>query len=128
MLDINTKLYRPLRGGLILLSIILLIAGCASQNTANVKSAEETKLITDIATSEDAESTIVTVKGGPTLTYTAIKQVFPLGVLFHFPETALDNIKEVYYPPQTYIIGSIRATQIEGDGTTSRIISTATLR
>jgi len=121
MPDIITKLSRPLRGGVILFSIILLIAGCASQNSANVKSAEETKLITDIATSEDAESTIVTVKGGPTLTYTAIKQVFPLGVLFHFPETALDKIKEVYYPPQTDIIGSIRATQIEGDGTTSRI-------
>jgi type IV pilus assembly protein PilQ len=98
-----------------------MIAGCASQNTANVKSAEETKLITDIATSETAESTIVTVKGGPTLTYTAIKQVFPLGVLFHFPETGLDKIKEVYYPPQTDIIGSIRATQIEENGTTSRI-------
>ena len=121
MLDINTKLSRPLRVGAILIGITLLIAGCASQNTANVKSAEETKLITDIATSEDAKSTIVTVKGGQNLTYTAIKQVFPLGVLFHFPETALDNIKEVYYPPQSEVIGSIRATQIEEDGTTSRI-------
>ena len=121
MLDITTKRSRPLRAGVILFSIVLMIAGCASQNTANVKSAEETKLITDIATSETAESTIVTVKGGPTLTYTAIKQVFPLGVLFHFPETGLDNIKEVYYPPQTDIIGSIRATQIEENGTTSRV-------
>lgn len=121
MLDINTKLSRPLRVGAILFGITLLIAGCASQNTANVKFAEETKLITDIATSEDAKSTIVTVKGGQNLTYTAIKQVFPLGVLFHFPETALDNIKEVYYPPQSDVIGSIRATQIEEDGTTSRI-------
>jgi len=121
MLDIITKLSRPLRVGALLFSITLLIAGCASQNTANVKSAAEIKLITDIATSEDAESSIVTVKGGQTLTYTAIKQVFPLGVLFHFPETALDNIKEIYYPPQSDIIGSIRATQVEGDGTTSRI-------
>ena len=121
MLEIITKPIRPLRVGAALFGIILLVAGCASQNTANVKSAEETKLITDIATSETDESTIVNVKGGPTLTYTAIKQVFPLGVLFHFPETGLDNIKEVYYPPQTDIIGSIRATQIEEDGTTSRI-------
>ena len=121
MLDITTKRSRPLRAGVILFSIVLMIAGCASQNTANVKSAEKTKLITDIATSETAESTIVTVKGGPTLTYTAIKQVFPLGVLFHFPETGLDNIKEVYYPPQTDIIGSIRATQIEENSTTSRV-------
>ena len=123
MLDIITKLYRPLRVAVILFSSVILIAGCATQNTANVKSAEETKLITDIVTSEDAESTIVTVKGGPTLIYTANKQVFPLGVLFHFPETALDNIKEVYYPPQTDIIGSIRATQIEEDGATSRYLS-----
>jgi type IV pilus assembly protein PilQ len=100
---------------------MIVIAGCATQQTANVKSAGETKLITDIVTSEDDESTIVTVKGGPTLTYTANKQVFPLGVLFHFPGTALDNIKEVYYPPQTDIIGSIRATQIEEDGADSRI-------
>ena len=121
MLDINTKLYRPLRAAVILFSSVILIAGCATQQTANVKSAEETKLITDIVTSEDAESTIVTLKGGPTLIYTANKQVFPLGVLFHFPETALDNIKEVYYPPQTDIIGSIRATQIEENGATSRV-------
>jgi type IV pilus assembly protein PilQ len=121
MLDINTKLYRPLLVAVILFSSVILIAGCATQQTANVKSAEETKLITDIVTSEDAGSTTVTVKGGPTLVYTANKQVFPLGVLFHFPETALDNIKEVYYPPQTDIIGSIRATQIEEDGATSRV-------
>jgi type IV pilus assembly protein PilQ len=121
MLDIITKLARPLRGGVILISITLLMAGCASQNTANVKSAEENKLITDLTTSEDAEAMIVTVKSGQTLTYTAIKQVFPLGVLFHFPETALDNIKEVYYPPENETISSIRATQIEKDGTTSRI-------
>jgi len=121
MLDIITKLSRPLRAGAILFGITLLIAGCASQNTANVQPAGETKMITDIATSEDAKSTIVSVKGSQNLTYTAIKQVFPLGVLFHFPETALDNIKEVYYPPQSDIIGSIRATQIEEDGKTSRI-------
>ncbi len=121
MLDIITKLARPLRGGVILISITLLMAGCASQNTANVKSAGENKLITDLTTSEDAEAMIVTVKSGQTLTYTAIKQVFPLGVLFHFPETALDNIKEVYYPPENETISSIRATQIEKDGTTSRI-------
>ena len=121
MHDIITKIARPIRVGVILFSITLLMAGCASQNTANVKSAGENKLITDLATSEDAESMIVTVKSGQTLTYTAIKQVFPLGVLFHFPETALDNIKEVYYPPENETISSIRATQIEEDGTTSRI-------
>jgi len=121
MLHFITKMARPLHLGLLLISLTVLFAACASQKAGNVKSAEETKLITDIITSEDAESMTVTVKGNQTLTYTAIKQVFPLGVLFHFPETILDNIKTVYYPPENDFISSIRANQVEEDGKTSRI-------
>ncbi len=111
------KLFKPIQLSIILLSF----TACVSQNAVNVKTAEETKLITDIITSEDAHSTIVTVKGNDTLTYTAIKQESPLGLLVHFPETALDNIKAVYYPPENDILSSIRATQLEEDGVTSRI-------
>jgi type IV pilus assembly protein PilQ len=111
------KLFKPIQLSIILLSF----TACVSQNAVNVKTAEETKLITDIITSEDAHSTIVTVKGNDTLTYTAIKQESPLGLLVHFPETALDNIKTVYYPPENDILSSIRATQLEEDGVTSRI-------
>ena len=121
MLHLITKLARPLHIGVLLLGLVALFAACASQNAATGKAAEENKLITDIITSEDAESATVTVKGNQTLTYTAIKQVFPLGVLFHFPATSLDNIKSVYYPPENNFISSIRATQIEEDGKTSRI-------
>ena len=117
MIDSIKKLFKPIQ-----LSIILLgFAACVSQNAVNVKTVGETKLITDIITSEDAESTIVTVKGNDTLTYTAIKQEFPLGLLVLFPETALDNIKTVYYPPENDALNSIRATQLEEDGVTSRI-------
>jgi len=111
------KLFKPIQLSIILLSF----TACVSQNAVNVKTAEETKLITDIITSEDAHFTIVTVKGNDTLTYTAIKQESPLGLLVHFPETALDNIKTVYYPPENDILSSIRATQLEEDGVTSRI-------
>jgi type IV pilus assembly protein PilQ len=111
------KLFKPIQLSIILLSF----TACASQNAVNVKTAVETKLITDIITSEDAHSTIVTVKGNDTLTYTAIKQESPLGLLVHFPETALDNINTVYYPPENDILSSIRATQLEEDGVTSRI-------
>jgi len=120
----KSKLFRPLHPAIVLLGIAALFTACASQNAANINTADtagETKLITDIITSEDAESTIVTVKGNQTLTYTAIKQVFPLGVIFHFPETTLDNIKNAYYPPENDTISSIRATQIEEDEMTSRI-------
>jgi type IV pilus assembly protein PilQ len=117
MIDSIKKLFKPIQLGIVLLSF----TACASQNAVNVKTAGETKLITDIITSEDAQSTIVTVKGNDTLTYTALKQEFPLGLLVHFPETALDNIKTVYYPPENDTLNSIRATQIEEGGVTSRI-------
>ncbi|MCP4149234.1 MAG: AMIN domain-containing protein, partial [bacterium] len=117
MIDSIKKLFKPIQLSIILLSFM----ACVSQNAVNVKTDGETKLITDIITSEDAQSTIVTVKGNGTLTYTAIKQEFPLGLLVHFPETALDNIKTVNYPPENDNLDSIRATQLEEDGVTSRI-------
>ena len=121
MLQLMSKLAKPLHLGILLIGIVVLLAACASQNATTGKAAEPDKLITDIITSEDATSTTVTVKGNQSLTYTAIKQVFPLGVLFDFPETALDNIQTVYYPPENDFISSIRATQIEEAVRTSRI-------
>jgi type IV pilus assembly protein PilQ len=97
------------------------IAGCASQNTAQVKGEEENRLITDIVSWEDAAGLSVTVKGNQQLTYTAVKQDAPLGVLFQFPSTGLDNLKEVYYPPENDTIGSIRAVELTENGRTSRI-------
>jgi type IV pilus assembly protein PilQ len=117
MIDSIKKLFKPIQLSIILLSF----TACVSQNAVNVKTAGETKLITDIITSEDAKATTVTVKGNDTLTYTSNKQEFPLGLLVHFPETALDNIKTVYYPPESDTLNSIRATQLEEDGVTSRI-------
>ena len=103
MLHLVRKLTKPLHLGALLFSTVVLFAACASQNAANGKAAEANKLITDIITSEDAATTTVSVKGNQALTYTAIKQVFPQGVLFDFPETSLDNIKTVYYPPENDI-------------------------
>ncbi|MGD9239047.1 MAG: type IV pilus secretin PilQ, partial [Desulfobacterales bacterium] len=69
-----------------------------------------------------ADSVIVTINGNQPLTYTAIKQVFPMGVLFHFPETSLDTVKTVTTPPENQIVGSVKATElVEGQSTTSRI-------
>ena len=113
MLHSMNKLAKSLRLSVFMLSMVVLFAACASQKAAKGNLAEADKLITDIITSEVAGSTTVTVKGNQALPYTAIKQVFPLGVLFDFPETALDNIKTVYYPPENEFISSIRATQIE---------------
>ena len=117
MIELIKKLFKPIQ-----LSIVLLSAtACVSQNAANVKTAAETKLITDIITSEDAQSTIVSVTGNDTLAYTAVKQEYPLGLLLLFPGTALDNIKTVFYPHENDDLKSIRAMQLDDDELTSRI-------
>lgn len=97
------------------------IAGCASQKASQVKSEDANRLITDIVTREDAATLSVTVKGSRQLVYAAMKQDTPLGVLFNFPQTALDNLKEVYYPPDNDTIRAIRASELDENGKTARI-------
>lgn len=108
-----------------LATLLLHFAGCAS-STKTVKGqldtaeSSEPKLITDISTTEDSESSTVLVSGDRLLTYTSVKQPFPLGVLLYFPETALDNI-ETTYTPDSDIVESIQASEITDKGHTSRI-------
>jgi type IV pilus assembly protein PilQ len=109
---------------LLITSLIILfagLAGCASHKAADVKSAGD-KRITGISTKVTADSVIVTINGNEPLTYTAIKQVFPMGVLFHFPGTSLDTVKTVTTAPENQIVGSVKATElVEDKSTTSRI-------
>ncbi|MGD2186109.1 MAG: AMIN domain-containing protein, partial [Desulfobacterales bacterium] len=109
---------------LLISSLVILVAwlaGCASHKAADVKSAGD-KRITGITTNVTADSVIVTIKGNQPLTYTAIKQVFPMGVLFHFPGTSLDRVKTVTTAPENQIIGSVKATELAEDkSTTSRV-------
>jgi hypothetical protein len=109
---------------LLIASLVILIAwlaGCASHKAADVKSAGE-KRITGITTKVTADSVIVTINGNQPLTYTAIKQVFPMGVLFHFPGTSLDTVKTVTTAQENQIVGSVKATElVEDKSTTSRL-------
>jgi hypothetical protein len=109
---------------LMIIPVVILIgwfAGCASNKTGEVK-ATGAKRITAITTDVSADSVIVAIDGNQPLTYTAIKQVFPMGVLFHFPETSLDDVKTVTTPPANEIIGSVKATElVEDKSKTSRI-------
>ncbi len=108
-----------------LATLLLHFAGCASSTMTvkgkkDIAESSEPKLITDISTTEDSESSIVLVRGDRLLTYTAVKQPFPLGVLLYFPETALDNI-DTTYTPDSDIVRSIQASEITDKGHTSRI-------
>ncbi len=108
----------------LILSLVVLTAwfgGCASNKTADV-SQTGTKRITAITARVETDRVMVIIDGNQPLTYTAIKQVFPMGVLFHFPETSLEQVTSVTTPPSNDIIGSVKATElVEGNSTTSRI-------
>ena len=112
------KLFLPVFSLVVLLAWF---AGCASNKTADIKETGA-KRITGITTNVSADRVMVTIDGNQPLTYTAIKQVFPMGVLFHFPETSLDRVTSVTTPPPNDIIGSVKATElVEDTSTTSRI-------
>jgi type IV pilus assembly protein PilQ len=108
-----------------LLTIIMaLFLGCVSNKSADVKPSA-TKRITDIVINENSKSIIFTVKGNQELTYTEIKQAFPKGILFHFPDTTLDIVKQTYIPPVNKIISSIEVNEIVEDKTTTSSIFVA---
>ena len=106
--------------------LMTVLAGCAS-NTMAVKETKkdagqsfEPKHITDISASEDLTSSIIWVRGNRLLTYTSVKQPFPLGVLLYFPETALGDIN-TSYEPDSDIVSSIKASELTTKGHTSRV-------
>ncbi len=101
--------------------MIAIFIGCASRKAADVRAAEARRIM-DIFTSENPESVIVFIKGNQSLIYSAITQVSPRGVLLYFPNTALDNPKPVYTPPDNEIISSITMSEIVAEkATRSRI-------
>ena len=60
------------------------------------------------------------IKGDNTLTYTSVKQPFPLGVLLYFPDTAIDDI-DTTYTLESDIVNSIKASTLSSKGHTTRI-------
>lgn len=125
----NFKIEKLLKIGtktLFLVALMLFYTGCAA-NTKAIKETQENtteptkqKLITNIRTTEDSESSNVWIKGDGTLVYTSVKQPFPLGVLLYFPETALDNI-ETNYAPESDVVGSIKISELSAKGNTTRV-------
>jgi len=112
--------------GFFLLALLTLSAGCASNTTA-VKETQkptvesvQTKRITQISIAEDSESSIVKIGGNQVLSYTSVKQPFPLGVLLYFPETALDNIQS-NFSPESDIVAGITSSELAAKTHASKI-------
>jgi len=91
---------------------------CASYEADDGKR-PKSRCITEMMISENPDSLIFIVRGNRPLTHMAIKQVDPIGLLFHFPDTTLQMIKRAYIPPDNEIISSITADEIVKDKTTT---------
>src|SRR6056300_156565 len=94
--------------GISLAIMIVLFFGCAARPAVNVKESGP-KRITDILIHKNSESLVFTIKADQSLTYTANRLDFPMGVLLHFPETKLDLGRRVYTPPANEVISSVKA-------------------
>jgi type IV pilus assembly protein PilQ len=120
------KLSRIGAGIFFLGMLMIVLSGCAS-NTMAVKETKkdtdqsfEPKHIIDISLSENSQSSIIWIRGNRPLTYTSVKQPFPLGVLLYFPETHLDDIN-TNNVPDSDVVSSIKASELTTQGHTSRV-------
>jgi len=98
--------------------MLALFLGIASHKAAEANPSSS-KRITDIFISENSEMLIFTINWTQSLTYSAIKQNSPIGLIFLFPDTTMDIPKRVYIPPENEIISSIKADEIIEDKTTT---------
>ena len=103
-------------------SMLALWAGCNSNHSTGVKSSVP-KRITEILASEDDEYWYCTIKGDGFLTFTAVNQVAPTGLLLYFPDTALGADQTVLIPPDNEIFKSIETDEVtDGDLKIARLL------
>jgi type IV pilus assembly protein PilQ len=103
-------------------SIAVLFNGCNADNLPTTNSLPS-KRITEILVSENDKSWDCIIKGKNTLTFSAINQISPAGVLLYFPETILDIPAPDPIVPENEIIGSVEASEfVDGYLKNSRIL------
>ena len=108
--------------------LMIVLSGCASstmavketKKDANANQSLEPKRITDIGLKEDLTSCNIWIRGNRMLTYTSVKQPFPLAVLLYFPETDLGDINTDDVP-DSGIVSLIKASELTPQGHTSRV-------
>jgi type IV pilus assembly protein PilQ len=106
----------------LLVSMLTLWTGCSSNHSPGVNSSVS-KRINDIQVSEDDKFWYCTVKGEGPLTFTAVNQVAPAGLLLYFPDTFIDKDRTVVIPPDNEIFKSIETDEVvDGDNNNARLL------
>lgn len=124
------KVIRGSKVSIAALSLLFLIASlsaCASNTTAPKTAADELeknqgKKILNIGMVPDGSGTTILISGNTVLNYAAVKQSKPMGVIMHFPDTAVD-VKGPLLNTQAdeALIKSVNWTGVGKDQKTCRI-------
>jgi len=105
----------------LLVTMPALLTGCPSNHPADINSSVS-KRINEIQVSEDDKFWYCTVKGEGPLTFTAVNQVAPDGLLLYFPDTFIDKNQTIVIPPDNEIFKSIEANEVgDGDKNSARL-------
>ncbi|MBW2220827.1 MAG: hypothetical protein JRF40_15280, partial [Deltaproteobacteria bacterium] len=110
---------------ILLVTIMAFATGCTTTmsgkaTTGQPLSSISSKRITGITTSNESGSTTVMIRGTDKLTYTSVKQPFPLGVVLYFPETAIESI-DSSVSPENDVINSIETNGLTQNGRASKV-------
>lgn len=103
------------------LAAAVTMAGCGSTPAGQKGRSESMKLITDFSTIEDAGTVSLIIKSNQPLSYSAVKQPEPPGIYFQFPETVVDGLDSVYFPPSNPVIRAVRVEESGGRKPEARI-------
>ncbi|MFH2067699.1 MAG: type IV pilus secretin PilQ [Pseudomonadota bacterium] len=114
-------------------SVFLFLFACATNKASKIDPVEgstqnvetENKLITDIVIEDGKDPVTISIKGNQLLTYTAVKQPLPLGLVLYFPETSL-GIAKREYQAESDIVASIKAVELIENGPSKVTISLKT--
>lgn len=109
-----------------LIAVLGLSGGCAAnkpvaKEAPGKQRAAGTKSISAVMVTENAKSCNVQVIANSRLTYTSVKQDFPLGVLFYFRDTGIDTAVSAHAVSENTLIESVEASQINGNQDMSRV-------
>lgn len=108
------------RLALFLLALMTAV-GCALQPTATDAPGRPDRAIKDILSMETADALVVLMKSDRPLSYTETRQEQPPGIYLKFPDTGLDGMDTVYYPPPNSVLRSIRASEV-GRGSEAHVL------
>jgi len=129
---IDLSLIKSRKAALIcsLLSLALIVAGCAGQTAVNsVDNAGETKIdlkqIKSVSITEDEEQVYLSVEGSPDLLFSDIRKSTPPEVTFYFPGTQLVGV-EAQYDIEVGPVATIKTSEVLADGHTAKIAVTLT--